>query len=163
MDRTWTPKVVQQGGPGAVREPLFSSLETLWAALGSHLVPRPFMIPARGLQTENSKSLNRDLAKIQDAKIANCKRWRGGRRQVDTLECLRFGQPSILNASLHTHACKWPVWTPRATSYGFAHGPHGPIHGTIHRLHRSIQAMYQLVQTRKARNYPWESQARPSL
>ena len=41
MDRKWTPKVVRQGGPGAVREPLFSSLETLWAALGSHMVPRP--------------------------------------------------------------------------------------------------------------------------
>ena len=41
MDRKWTPKVVQQGGPGATREPPFSNLETLWAALKSHVVLRP--------------------------------------------------------------------------------------------------------------------------
>ena len=52
MDRKLTPKVVQQGGPGGDNEPPFSSLETLWAALGSHMVPRPPKIPACGPQVE---------------------------------------------------------------------------------------------------------------
>ena len=52
MDRKWTPKVVQQGGPGAVHEPLFASLETLWAALRSHVVPRPPKIPACGAKAK---------------------------------------------------------------------------------------------------------------
>ena len=40
MDRTWTPKVVQKGGPGAVPEPTFSALEALLGPNGTKSPPR---------------------------------------------------------------------------------------------------------------------------
>ena len=40
MDRKWTPKVVQKGGPGAVPKPTFSALEALLGPNGTKSPPK---------------------------------------------------------------------------------------------------------------------------
>ena len=52
MDQKWTPNEVQMGPQDRGTPSHFEGLETLWAALGSHMVPRPPKIPACGPQVE---------------------------------------------------------------------------------------------------------------
>ena len=55
------PKVIQKGGLGAANEPPVSGLDTLWAALVTHMVPRP---PQRASKTPPDVDLLTFLTEI---------------------------------------------------------------------------------------------------